>query len=112
MNILLDHCVPRPLKKHLLDLGAVSHTSETGWGKLTNGELLREAQEVFDVFLIVDKGQRFQQDISSISLGFVVIRVFRNSLPEIEKHLPEIRQPILDAQYGKAILLGEPRLLR
>ncbi|MFN0087243.1 MAG: hypothetical protein ACKVX9_17780 [Blastocatellia bacterium] len=112
MNVLLDHCVPRPLKKHLLDLGTISHTSDVGWGHLTNGELLREAQETFDVFLTVDKGQRFQQDISSLTLGFVVVRVYRNSLPEIEKHLPGIRQAILEVQYGKVVLLGEPLLLR
>ena len=112
MNVLLDHCVPRPLKNHLLDLGAISHTSEAGWGYLINGELLWEAQETFDVFLTVDKGQRFQQDIPSLAIGLVVVRVFRNSLPEIEKHLPEIRQAILDVQYGMVILLGEPRLLR
>lgn len=94
MNVLLDHCVPKPLKRELFDLGTIRHTSDVGWGGLSNGELLREAEKGFEVFLTTDKGQRFQQNITSFDLGFIVVRVFRNSLPEITKFLPEIRQAI------------------
>lgn len=111
MNVLLDHCVPRPLKRKLFNLGIIKHTSEIDWGGLANGELLREAEKEFDVFLTVDKGQRFQQNLSAFALGFVVVRVFRNSLPEVEKFLPVIRQAIVDVKPGEVILIGEPLLL-
>ncbi|MDQ3012149.1 MAG: hypothetical protein M3X11_15750 [Acidobacteriota bacterium] len=111
MNVLLDHCVPKPLKRKLFDLGTIRHTSDIAWGGLANGALLREAEKEFDVFLTVDKGQRFQQNISSFDLGFVVVRVFRNSLPEIVKFLPQIRQAVADVQAGQVILIGEPLLL-
>ena len=111
MNVLLDHCVPRPLKRELFDLGTIKHTSEIAWGGFSNGRLLREAEKEFDVFLTVDKGQRFQQNISSLDLGFVVVRVFRNSLPEIAKFLPEVRQAIAGVQAGQIIVIGEPLLL-
>lgn len=112
MKVLLDHCVPRPLKRELADLGTIQHTSEIGWGGLANGVLLQAAEKKFDVFLTVDKGQRFQQNISAFALGFVVVRVFRNSLPEIAKFLPEIRQALANVQAGQVILVGEPLLLK
>ena len=111
MKVLLDHCVPRPLKRELADLGIVQHTCEIDWGGLNNGALLRAAEQEFDVLLTVDKGQRFQQNTATFALGFVVVRVFRNTLPEILKFLPEVRQALLDVQAGQVILVGEPQLL-
>jgi hypothetical protein len=49
---------------------------------------------------------------SIFALGFVVVRVFRNTLPEIIKFLSEIRQAIADVQPGQVILVGEAVLLK
>jgi len=54
MNVLLDACVPRPLRRFL-----PSHTvrvaQEIGWGQLKNGVLLKEAELQFDAFITTDQ---------------------------------------------------------
>ncbi|HXR08065.1 MAG TPA: hypothetical protein VN765_12090 [Candidatus Acidoferrum sp.] len=44
MNVLLDACVPRPLREHLTGC-RVRTAQELGWGQLKNGDLLRAAEK-------------------------------------------------------------------
>jgi hypothetical protein len=55
MRLLLDECVPRPLKRDLV--GHQIHTVvELGWSSKRNGELLDLLRaEGFDAFLTVDQ---------------------------------------------------------
>ena len=46
MQILLDECVPKPLKRELIDY-EVRTVVEMGWAGKKNGELLRLMNEVF-----------------------------------------------------------------
>ena len=63
MRLLLDECVPRPLKHDLIGHD-VSHVNDMGWSSKRNGELLRlMAAERFDAFLTVDQSLEFQQNI-------------------------------------------------
>lgn len=50
MKVLLDACVPRPLRKFLPD-HLVQTAQEMGWGKLKNGALLQAAELEFAAFL-------------------------------------------------------------
>jgi len=50
MNVLLDACVPRPLRKFLPD-HTVRTAQEMGWGQLKNGALLQAVEPQFDAFL-------------------------------------------------------------
>lgn len=50
MNILLDACTPRPLRKFLPG-HSVSTAQEMGWGALKNGDLLRQAEGQFEAFI-------------------------------------------------------------
>jgi len=47
MKVLLDACVPPPLRRFLA--GRTVHVAqEMGWGQLKNGLLLKEAELQFD----------------------------------------------------------------
>ncbi len=59
MKILLDENVPRPLKRFLKGHD-VSSVQECGWRGVQNGELLRFAEESFEVFILADKNMRYQ----------------------------------------------------
>lgn len=69
MRILLDHNTPAPLRYWL-----VGHNVETayerGWAELTNGDLLRAAEDAgFDVMITTDRGIRYQQNLAGRKLA-------------------------------------------
>lgn len=72
MKILLDHCVPRPLKTYLTG-HEVAHASELGWQELTNGDLLREAENAFDLMIASDQNLSYQQNLPGRKLSIVVL---------------------------------------
>jgi hypothetical protein len=61
MLILFDHGTPAPLRSFLKD-HIVKKTKDLGWDTLSNGELLRAAEEAaFEIFLTTDKNIRYHK---------------------------------------------------
>lgn len=54
MRLLLDECVPRPLRRYFAEY-RVSTVEQAGFKGLKNGLLLAAASEEFDVLVTVDK---------------------------------------------------------
>jgi predicted nuclease of predicted toxin-antitoxin system len=65
MKILIDECLPARMKGALAALG---HECETvrraGFGAKKNGELLKSAEDKWDVLLTSDRNIRYQQNLS------------------------------------------------
>ena len=80
MKILLDHCVPQPLK-NLLTSHAVSHAYELGWQELRNGDLLEKAEQSFQVLITSDKNIAHQRTWSGKKLAVLVL--WTNNWPEL-----------------------------
>lgn len=55
MRILPDECVPWPMQK-LLSVHECSTAQRRGWGAVKNGDLLRLAEQEFDLFITSDQG--------------------------------------------------------
>src|SRR5260370_22723119 len=71
MLILFDHGTPAPLRSFLKD-HTVKKTKDLGWDTLSNGELLRVAEEArFDIFLTTDKNIRHQQNLAARAIAIV-----------------------------------------
>jgi len=69
MRLLLDECVPRPLKRELTG-HQVSTVVEMGWSNKRNGELLTLVRaEGFDAFLTVDQNLTFQQNLQAAGVA-------------------------------------------
>jgi hypothetical protein len=63
MLILFDHGTPRSIAGWLQSHTVVEAMAR-GWDRLSNGELLRVAEEAgFDVLLSTDKNIRYQQNL-------------------------------------------------
>jgi hypothetical protein len=62
MKILLDECTPRLLKR-LLPGVEIATVQELGWTGVTNGALLRQAEDQFDVFLTTESQESDQNQI-------------------------------------------------
>ena len=72
MNVLLDACVPRPLRRFLSG-HTVRVAQEMGWGQLKNGALLKEAEVKFDVFITTDQNLKYQQKVVGRKLAVLVL---------------------------------------
>ena len=73
MKILLDHCVPIPLRRHLAP-HVVETASFRGWEEKQNGDLLSTAEAAgFDCMITVDKKIRYQQNLSTRKIAVVLL---------------------------------------
>lgn len=72
MKILLDECVPWPLR-HLLVNHSCTNAQTKGWGGLRNGELLDRAEAEFHLFISSDQNIRYQQNLSERRIAILVI---------------------------------------
>jgi hypothetical protein len=71
--ILFDQNVPRALAT-LLTGHTIRTAAEQGWGELTNGELLKAANEAgFSVLVTADQNIVYQQNMSARPVGLVVL---------------------------------------
>jgi predicted nuclease of predicted toxin-antitoxin system len=99
MRILLDECLPRPLKRDLLSNEAVTVT-EMQWSGIENGNLLRLAETQFDVFLTVDSNLPYQHNMSSYDVAIVVIAAQNNKIDTLRPFVPKILEAMQAAQPG------------
>ena len=98
MRILFDQGTPAPLRRHLHP-SVVDTTAELGWSLISNGDLLKRAEENgYDVFVTTDQNLRYQQNLSGRKLGIVVL--MSTSWPRIRQKAPEIVQAIASARGG------------
>jgi hypothetical protein len=66
MRLLLDECLPRKLKNHLPE-HECSTVPEQGWAGKKNGELLLLAEKSgFEIFLTLDRGVEYEQNLVRI----------------------------------------------
>ncbi len=73
MRILFDHGTPAPLAL-LLDAHTVHKSKALSWDRLTNGELLKAAEEAGnDVLLTTDKNMQYRQNLTGRKISIVVL---------------------------------------
>ena len=99
MRVLLDECVPRPLRAELSG-HEVKTVAEVGWAGVKNGELLRLAATRFDVLITVDRGLEYQQSFSNLSIAVVVIVASSNDVDVLRPFMPSVRSALLSAKPG------------
>ena len=88
MLILFDHVTPRGIARFLPG-PTVTKAKDRGWDKLTNGNLLAEAERAgFDVLLTADKNMRYQQNLTGRRIALVVLST--PQWPVVRLHLDKI----------------------
>jgi predicted nuclease of predicted toxin-antitoxin system len=105
MRILIDECLPRKLK---LDLAThfVQTVPEAGWAAKQNGELLKLAEQEFDVLLTNDQNIEHQQNLKQYNLAFVVLVAATNDINDLRPLMPAINDVL------NSIAPGEIRYIR
>jgi hypothetical protein len=106
MRVLLDECVPRNLKSRLI--GRECRTvPEEGLAGSKNGELLSRAEKAgFDVFLTLDRGIEFQQNLQSRRIAVLVVRVGSSRLADLLPHVPEVLKTLESVRPGQVVRVG------
>lgn len=89
MQILLDECVPRPLKKELSSY-EVKTVVEMGWSGKKNGELLQLMTEAgLTILLTTDQNLQYQQNLQQAGVAVVVLVALSNRLPDLVPLIPD-----------------------
>jgi len=103
MRILLDECVPRPLRRELPG-HEVCTVVEMGWAGKRNGELLRLlAAEHFAVFLTADQNLQYQQNARTLQVAVVVLVAPTNKLDHLVPLMPTVRTMLGSLQPGVVV---------
>ena len=106
MRLLLDECVPRPLKRDLVGHQAFT-VVEMGWSSKRNGDLLDLVRtEGFDAFLTVDQNLFFQQNLQAAGVAVVLVIARTNRLKELRPLVPAILVALAGLKRGGFVQVG------
>ena len=105
MRILLDENFPADFATLLVGHDT-SNVHGHGWAGIKNGELLRRAHGVCDVFVTLDRNLEFQQNIKILSFGIVVVVSRSNRIVDLAPHIPEILQAASQVGPGRIVMVG------
>jgi len=98
MRILFDHSTPAPLSRHL-PAHTITEARDLGWDRLSNGDLLTQAERAgFDVLLTADKNMRYQQNLADRRIALVVLST--PQWPLVRLHLERIAEAVDAAKPG------------
>ena len=98
MRILFDHGTPSGIVGSLSDHD-VAEAIERGWDRISNGDLLKEAEAAgFDVLLTTDKRIRYQQNLTGRKIAIVVLG--NSTWRVVRLHLDRIAQAVAGATPG------------
>jgi predicted nuclease of predicted toxin-antitoxin system len=80
MRILLDECLPVPMRDVLGKHDCIA-VGDRGWKGIKNGELLRLAEDQFDLFITADQNIRYQQNLRDYRIA--ILELSTNDLRRI-----------------------------
>ncbi len=108
MRILLDECVPRPLKRKFIDY-KIRTVVEMGWSGKKNGELLGLMnQEGFTILLTTDQNLRHQHNLEQAGVAVIVLVAKSNRLPDLIPLISDTLNVLNTITPGVVVEIGEP----
>ncbi|MCP9824874.1 hypothetical protein [Synechococcus sp. EJ6-Ellesmere] len=98
MRILFDQGTPVPLRRSLTAHVVVT-AYELGWSTVTNGELIRLAeQKGYDLLITTDTNLRYQQNLRGRSIAILVLTT--TSWPRIRQVTGELQAAVAAIESG------------
>ncbi len=74
-----------------------------GWQGTKNGELLRLAAAEFDVFVTADQNLQYQQNLTGVDIGIVVLAAVTTRLADLLPIVPQVLQTLETIQPGDVV---------
>src|SRR4051794_23254318 len=107
MLIFFDHGTPQGLARALPG-PTVLTAQDRGWGRLTNGALLKAAEEAaFDLLLTTDGRIRYQQNLAGRKLALMVL-TGSTKWSRVRLHLERIAAVVNAATPGSYVEIEIP----
>jgi hypothetical protein len=106
LQVLLDENVDRVLKSHFDSDFEVVTVPEQGWAGLSDGEVLRRADEQFDVLVTMDQNLPYQQNLPDFEVAVVVLKAPSNAFPDVVELMPEVNEQVRHAKEGEAVVVA------
>jgi predicted nuclease of predicted toxin-antitoxin system len=110
MKILLDECIPRKLK-YSLPHHECQTVPEAGLAGKKNGALLDLAESAgCEIFVTMDKGLEYEQNLAGRSIAILMLRAKSNRLADLLPLVPDLLRAMKLARKGEInrISGGEP----
>jgi hypothetical protein len=106
MKVLLDECSPRRFQSSLV--GRECNTvPKAGLAGKKNGELLSSTEHIgFEVFLTMDKGIAYEQNLTGRRIAIIILRSKLNRLIDLLDHASECLALISSIQPGQVMRAG------
>ena len=105
MRVLLDEQVPVDLAETLQ-----GHSVDTvvgrGWAGIRNGDLLQRMRGEYDALVTMDRGIEFQQNVSMLPFGVLLIRASSNQMVHLQALVLAIQETLSLLQPGQLQRVG------
>ena len=95
--MVFDENVPAPLREFLVS-HEVTTVQEQGWAGISNGDLIRRIEGVFDVLVLADKNLRYQQNLVHRKIALVELPT--NRWPQLQGIIDRIVKVVGEAAPG------------
>lgn len=106
MRVLLDECVPRPLRRELHQHD-VQTVQELGWAGTRNGPLLKLIRDAdFDAWVTTDQNLEHQQNLKAAGVALVVLVARSNKLRALLPLVPELLEVLGEVRPGEIVHVG------
>ena len=105
MRLLLDEHLPIGLSAELRG-HAVDTVSGRAWTGIKNGELLRRMSGEYDVLVTMDRSIEFQQRISTLPFGIVLVHAPSNRMQDLKPLVPLILSALDAVEPGRIRQVG------
>jgi hypothetical protein len=100
--------VPRKLGRELVG-HEVRTVPQLGWSGTKNGELLRRAAlENFGVLVTADQNLEYQQDVSKVAIGVVVLAARSNRFIHLKALVPRLLLELESLEPGTVVRVVAP----
>ena len=105
MRVLLDECVDWRLSRAIVGHD-VKTARQMGWTAVKNGELLGLAIGHFDVFVTVDQGLFYQQNVRTLGNAVIVLHGKTSRLADLLSLVPALIAAIDTAKPGTVTVVS------
>ncbi len=106
MRLLLDECVPRPLKNDFVG-HTVSRVRDLDWSGKRNGDILDVMTKTgFQAFITVDRNLEFQQNIQARGIAVVVLMAVTNRRKDLQPLIPDALAALATLEPGQLARVG------
>ncbi len=103
MRVLLDECVPKRLRRHIVGHD-VRTVPEMSWSGKKNGDLLAAMKaDGFDVLLTVDQNLRHQQNLADAAIAVIVLIGPSNRLADLLPLIPSTLTALSSIKPGEVV---------